>query len=133
MQEIALPLVVVETPQGPVAVNPADVFCIVPEPQTPTEDCEIRYDAPKHVLALATADETADRFGADFRRLAAASLDFDHVWINPGRVTSVVPHPQVKAVCFVLSAGRKIAVKGELQAIVDALAEKSASSSEKSR
>lgn len=114
-------LIVVETPLGPVAVNPADVFCIVPEPQTPAEDCEIRYDAPKHVLAIATADATAAKFDADFRRMTAASLDFDHVWINPMRVTSVVPHPQVDEVCFVVSAARKIAVKGTLEAIVAAL------------
>ncbi len=117
-----MPLVVVVTPLGPVAVNPEDVFCIVPEPQTPASDCEIRYDAPKHVLALATADATASQFAADFRRLRAASLDFDHVWINPRRVTSVVPHPQVGQVCFVLSAARKVAVKGDLQAVVAALA-----------
>ncbi len=116
-----MPLVVVNTPSGPVAVNPADVFCVVPEPQTPAADCEIRYDSAKHVLALETADTTAQSFDADFRRLAAASLDFDTVWINPGKVTSVVPHPQVAGVCFVMSVARKIAVKGDLQAVVQAL------------
>ncbi|PXA90774.1 hypothetical protein DMC25_06940 [Caulobacter sp. D4A] len=116
-----MPLVIMNTPQGPVAVNSADVFCIVPEPQTPAADCEIRYDAPRSVLALHTADEAAARLDADLRRLAAASLDFDHVWINPARVTSVVPHPQVANVCFVVSAARKIAVKGELEAVVAAL------------
>lgn len=116
-----MPLVTVDTPLGPVAVNPGDVFCIVPEPQTPAEHCEIRYDAPKYVLALATAAATAAKFNADYRRLDAASLDFDQVWINPARVTSIVPHPQVSGVCFVLSAARKIAVKGEFQAVVDAL------------
>ena len=114
-------LVVVTTPAGPVAVNPADVFCILPEPQTPAEDCEIQYDAPRLVLALETADAVAGRFNADFRRLAAASLDFDHVWINPVRVTSVVPHPQVAAVCFVVSAARRISVKGDLDSVVAAL------------
>ena len=117
-----MPLVVVQTPSGPVAVNPADVFCIVPEPQTPDVDCEIRYDSPKQVLALATADATADRFKAGFKRLPAASLDFDHAWINPARVTSVVPHPQVANVCFVLSVARRIAVRGSLDAVVEALA-----------
>ena len=117
-----MPLVTVETPSGPVAINPADVFCIVPEPQTPAQDCDIRYDAPRSVLALQTAERVAQIFAADFRRLSAASRDFDDVWINPLRVTSVVPHPQVAAVCFVLSAARKIAVRGDLQAVVRALA-----------
>lgn len=116
-----MPLVVVNTPSGPVAVSPPDVFCIVPEPQTPAEDCEIRYDSAKHVLALETADAVAGKFAADFRRLPAASLDFDYAWINPAKVTSVVPHPQVPNVCFVVSVARKIAVKGDLQSVVQAL------------
>ncbi|GEM_PF-6565369 len=117
-----MPLIIVDTPLGSVAVNPADVFCVLPEPQTPDEDCEIRYDSPKHVLATETADTIAQRVGGDFRRLDAASLDFSYVWINAYKVASVVPHPQVPDVCFVLSATRKLAVKGDLTAALAALA-----------
>lgn len=116
-----MPLVIVPTPAGPVAVNPGDVFCVAPEPQTPTQDCDIRYDSNRHVLATETADVVAGRFAADFRRLLAASLDVDHVWINPARVTSVIPHPQVAKVCFVVSAARRFAVKGDLESVVAAL------------
>jgi hypothetical protein len=113
--------VVLTTPQGPVAVNPFEVFCIVPEAQTVDEDCEIQFDSPRQLLALHTADAAAARLAADLRRLTAASTDFDHVWINPARVTSVAPHPQVAGVCFVIGGVRSVPVKGDLEAILGAL------------
>lgn len=115
-----MPFVLVDTPQGQTAINPDEVFCIVPEPQTPAADCEIQFDV-RQVVALHTADQAAGMLGGNLRRLEAASLDFDHVWVNPRRVTNVTPHPQVGGVCFVVGGARKIAVKGELQTVIAAM------------
>ena len=108
-------------PYGTVHVNPHEIFAFRAEEQTPEDDTVLLADATQSNIVLAPVAAVAAKLGSEFRRLQTASKSPHPVYINRNRVLHVLPHPQVKDVCFVHGLGRRIAVRGALNAVVKAL------------
>lgn len=105
-----------------VAVNPDEIISIAPETMTPANDTQLFIDDTLRILVQEPIDQVAEKLGADFVRLQAASTTISTVYVNRRLITHVAPNPDVANVCFVAGRGRKLAVKGSLDAVLAALA-----------
>jgi hypothetical protein len=106
-----------------VAINPDEIFSLAPETMTPANDTQLFIDDTQRLLVLEPIDQVAEKLGPDFVRFAAASATIATLYVNRRLVTHVAPNPDVPNVCFVAGRGRKLAVKGSLDAVLAALAE----------
>ena len=108
-------------PYEGVHVNSNEIFAFRTEEQTPEDDSVLLADATRSILVLAPVAAVSAKLGSEFRWLQTAAKSPQPVYVNRNRVLHVLPHPQVKDVCFVHGLGRRIAVKGSLDHVVNAL------------
>ena len=104
-----------------VAVNPDEIASIAPEPATPADDTQLFIDNMLRVVVSTPIDQVAQRLGADFVRFEAAAVAPFAVYVNRKLVTHVSPNPDVANACFIAGRGRKVAVRGSLDAVLAVL------------